>query len=396
MYQSLDKYRNKKILIWGYGREGKSTEAFLKRLQVTEDIHIFEGTIDGFCEDDYDYIIKSPGIRVEECSEKYTSQTQIFLEEHRDKVIGITGTKGKSTTSTMMYHVLSHCTDKKVILLGNIGEPCLNSYDEIDEDTYVVFEMSCHQLAHTTVSPHVAVFLNLFEEHLDYYGTLEKYFTAKSHVATYQKPDDYFYVGSNVPHIDTTAQVHMIEEEPKQQYKLQVLGAHNQINAHCVAQIATEVFGCDMEAVRESLKTFEGLAHRLQKIGTIDGIDYYDDSISTIPEATISAVHSIPNSKVILVGGMDRMIDYDILIDFIKERTDLIFICMYASGERIYKQVQECAHCIYVPDLDAALEKVPEYAKAGDACVLSPAAASYGYFKNFEERGDYFREKVLG
>ena len=160
----MQKFDNKSILIWGYGREGQSTEQFLKRCCKPRSVEIFEGKWEEIDREKYDYIIKSPGIAMEEDDEKVTSQTEIFLESFRDRVIGITGTKGKSTTAAMLYHVLSG-SDRKVIFLGNIGEPCLNHFEEIEEDTAVVFEMSCHQLAHAKISPHIAVFLSGQEEH---------------------------------------------------------------------------------------------------------------------------------------------------------------------------------------------------------------------------------------
>ena len=130
----MTEYDGKKILIWGYGREGKSTEAFLKRNSAPALIDIYEGDRSGIDEDKYDLIFKSPGIRMDEDDPKYTSQTEEFLKAHRDKVIGITGTKGKSTTSMLMHHVLSECTGRPVILLGNIGKPCLDYYDEVRDD----------------------------------------------------------------------------------------------------------------------------------------------------------------------------------------------------------------------------------------------------------------------
>ena len=145
----------------------------------------------------------------------------------------------------------------------------------------------------------------------------------------------------------------------------------------------------------ESIRNFEGLPHRLQYIGERDGVQYYDDSISTIPEATISAADSISNVQTILIGGMDRGINYDILIEFIKDHRELQFICAYESGERIYRAVEGCDNCFYRKDLEQAVQLARRITVSGRACVLSPAAASYGYFKNFEERGDAFRKFVL-
>ncbi len=391
----IDKLKGKRILIWGYGREGQSTERFLKRCCKPASVEIFEGKRDGFNEDDYDWIVKSPGIVYHEANLKYLSQTEIFLEEYRDRVIGITGTKGKSTTSSMLYSVLKECSGKKVIILGNIGQPCLDYFQEVDEDTLVVFEMSCHQLAHCEVSPHIAIFLNFYEEHLDYYETVERYFRAKSNIARYQKEGDYFFKGDNVPEIETRAQVIAMERQCAQQFDLKVLGEHNIYNAQFVHYIAVKLFGCDENEVLESMKRFKGLPHRLEHIGDVNGVAFYDDSISTIPEATISAIESVPNVQTVLIGGMDRGINYDVLIRFIKENDQYKFICMYDSGKRIFDAVGECVQCRYVPDLELAVEEAKQITERGKTCVLSPAAASYGYFKNFEERGEVFKQYVL-
>jgi len=388
------KFDDKKILIWGYGREGKSTEAFLKNCCRPASIEVFEGKPAELDESGYDYIIKSPGIPVEEASEKLTSQTDIFLECFRDRVIGVTGTKGKSTTSSLLYTALRECSGKNVILLGNIGRPCLDYFEEIDTDTIVVFEMSCHQLAHAVVSPHVAVFLNLFEEHLDYYHTLDKYFTAKSHVAAYQTEEDFFYVGENVPDFPTKAKKTVISAKKIANYSLQIPGAHNDYNAEFVYRICTELFACDGEAVKKALSAFTGLPHRLQNIGTLDGVTYIDDSISTIPNATIEASKAVKNAYSIIIGGMDRGIDYETLIDYIKEHSEFYYICAYASGKRIYDAVGERSYITYVEDLEAAVAVAKRVTPAGKACVLSPAAASYGYFNNFEHRGEMFKQYV--
>lgn len=400
---TYEKFDNKRILIWGYGREGKSTEQFLKDCCKVSSIDIFEGKREDIDEDKYDYIIKSPGIVMEEDNPKYTSQTDIFLEKFRGQVIGITGTKGKSTTSAMMAHVLSDCLDRKVILLGNIGEPCLNSFAEMDEDTIVVFEMSCHQLAHAHVSPHIAVMLNLYEEHLDYYKTLDKYYAAKQNIAGFQEEGDRFYVGdqvltvSDIPH-NEGVNISVINRADTPEYELKVLGEHNRYNAYVVSTIARECFGVSEEAARESLKTFDGLAHRLQFIGNFDGVDYYDDSISTIPGATISALESVKNAYSVIVGGMDRGIDYSLLIDYVKEHPEYCYIFAYESGKRIYDSLKETGismeGCNYVSDLEAAVKLAKEVTPNGKACILSPAAASYGYFKNFEHRGEVFTELV--
>ena len=391
----VDEIKGKRVLIWGYGREGQSSEHFLKRCCDCASITVYEGSREGIAEEDYDLIIKSPGIVMREEHPKYTSQTELFLKQFRNQVIGITGTKGKSTTSAVLYTVLKECSDKNVVLLGNIGQPCLDYFEEITSDTIVVYEMSCHQLAHTKVSPHIAVFLNLYEEHLDYYKTFENYFLAKCNITRSQREEDYLYIGENVPDIETEAKVIKVNRPQNEKFHLKIMGEHNQYNAEFVSKIAVELLGLDEIHVRQSMEHFNGLPHRLEYVGTKDGISYYDDSISTIPEAVISAANSVPNTQTILIGGMDRNINYDILIEYIRENKSLQFICMYASGERIYKSVNDCGNCHYVMDLDEAVQLAKKITSAGNACILSPAAASYGYFKNFEERGEVFQKLVM-
>lgn len=384
------KFDDKSILIWGYGREGQSTQRFLNTCCSPRKVEIFEGKKEEIREEDYDYIIKSPGIVMAEDDPKVTSQTEIFLETFRKNVIGVTGTKGKSTTASLLYHVLSGCLDRKVILLGNIGEPCLNHFEEVDDDTVVVFEMSCHQLAHAKISPHIAVFLNLFEEHLDYYRTFDRYFAAKQNITLYQEETDFFYAGENVPAILTKAQTFVVDHA--EDFGLKIPGAHNNLNAEFVFRIATQHFALDPLQVRERMKSFTGLAHRLQPVGEKNGVKYYDDSISTIPAATINALLALPEAKTVLIGGMDRGIDYRELIDFMKQHPEYIYLCMYESGKRIFEETKDLPNCYYEPDLEKAVEKAGEVTEKGKAVILSPAAASYGYFKNFEERGEKFAE----
>ena len=482
--RALEKYRDKRILIWGYGREGKSTEEFFKKHPVAASVDIFEGKSDEVDWDGYDYVFKSPGIRLEHAIReqfqpgepilsKLTSQTELFVEAFRDRVVGITGTKGKSTTTCLLHHVLKTCFEagsqqsdgsagmvggseagadgskqssnyRTVFLVGNIGVPCLDYFDEMAEgDAVAVFEMSCHQLAYMSISPHIALFLNLYEDHLDFYGDRETYFRAKRHITDFQTSDDYLYIGVDVPELrggaSTTEDVNnparVVSEHPElhvnahisqvsERYtgEMKLLGEHNRYNASFVYHVATERFGLDPQSVEQAIADFTGLPHRLQFIGEVGGVKYYDDSISTIPEATIQAAESVPDVATILVGGMDREIDYTPLIRFIPEHLDITFICMYESGRRVFaetekysgacydntvssdtetdgssdaKRSQACSNLYLVTDLSAAVDLAKKLTQGGKACVLSPAAASYGYFKNFEERGDAFQAFVM-
>ncbi len=449
----IESLNGKNICIWGYGREGRSTEEFLRTWCHPASVEIYEGTPDDMAADgggSWDLIIKSPGIAwmpderlakgaAQEITEKLTSQTELFLSAFRDRTIGVTGTKGKSTTASMLTAALQKATGRQVLLVGNIGLPCLDFFGDVEEDTLIVYEMSCHQLRHARTAPHVAVFLNLYEEHLDYYGSMEAYFRAKAHIVSCQHPGDVAYIGENVPPIEGTAVQRIVREKelmprfpapldapetaeengesaglwPRTPLKL--YGEHNQLNALFVRRICHEVYGLADEAVCAALAQFESLPHRMQPLGTYDGIDWYDDSISTIPEAAISAAESIPKVRTLLIGGMDRGISYEPLKAFIRERSDLRFICMYASGQRIASELQGSgarleqgviadpasdgtrslpANVTLCKDLAEAVEAARRLTPPGEGCVLSPAAASYGYFKNFEDRGDRFAELV--
>ena len=392
--------KEKKILIWGCGREGRSTEKLLRSKCSPAVLDTYEGPREGVHEENYDYVFVSPGIPFEEdapdwTNTKFTSQTEVFMEEYGAQTVGITGTKGKSTTSALLYTVLSACTDRSVFLMGNIGKPCFDYIDQMDPDSIAVFELSCHQCQRLQADPHVAVFLDLFEDHLDRYHTLGHYFDAKCGITKHQTEDDILYAGSEVPPIRTKAQERIVDaEHVKGDFELRIPGAHNQFNAEVVCRIAEEVFGCREKEIREALSSFRGLPHRLEYAGTYDGIAYYDDSISTIPEAAINAVDAVPDTATVLIGGMDRGIDYDILINFIRRRSDLNFILAYASGKRIYEQVKDCPNVYLVEDLEQQVAKAGEITPEGRAVVMSNAAASYGYFKNFEERGDCFKKLI--
>lgn len=382
----VDVLNGKRVLIWGYGREGKATENFINRYCGNTIYDVYEGEIDGIKVDDYDLIIKSPGIPYLTDNPKFISETSLFIDEFKDSIIAITGTKGKSTTSSLLYNVLKDA-NKKCVLVGNIGNPCFDYYEEIDKDTIIVFEISAHQLALVKKSPHIGVFLNLYEEHLDYYKTMNNYFNAKANITKYQNENDYLLIGEDVPQIKTIANTIHIKND--KHFNMQIKGEHNQYNANFVYYIATVLLKIDQDVVINSMENFKNLKHRIDFVGKIDGIYYYDDSISTIPQATICAIESISNVDTVLIGGMDRGVNYDVLIDFIKNHK-YNYIFMYGSGKRIFDQLGGLEYCYYSKDLEDAVLLAKKITKKEKACILSPAAASYDFFKNFEERGDMF------
>lgn len=417
----------KNVLILGFGREGKSTLKTLLEIgsaysltvadtrditeELPDNVSSFCGSHYIDCLDNFDVVFKSPGIvlpkEIDEYKCQIVSQTEMFIRAYRNQVIGITGTKGKSTTSSLLFHALSSA-GKKVLLAGNIGIPVFDIVPEIENDSIIVIELSCHQLEFAKTSPHRAVLLNIYEDHLDHYGTREKYAAAKKNIYLHQEKQDILYTTdetlAEIENCSSMINRVSLEDAPIGDFskipEIKLKGRHNLLNATFVYKICSE-FGVTRDEFIDALKTFEPLAHRLSLAITKDGVDYYDDSISTTVKSAISAVESIENAKILLVGGMERNIDYTELVNYLVTSKLEFVVCMYESGKRFYDMytkanadMLDAPKAILAGDLKEAVMFACELSREGWAVLLSPAAASYGYFKNFEERGEKFVEYV--
>ena len=427
--------KGKRILLLGYGREGQSTWNVLRRLgtyaALPEDGTVWHTGPDyQKCMDDYDVVFKSPGIVLERPENEYRcsilSQTEVFFQCFRDQIIGITGTKGKSTVTTLLYHLLKQA-GMDALLVGNIGIPALDHMDEVKPDTRIVFELSCHQLEYMTVSPHIGILVNIHEEHLDHYGTMEKYVEAKHHIFKNQRPDDILICNVQcLPEEGTCPsgliragmdgsgkELDVVQEQdgtwvhfrgksfciPTDEIKL--LGQHNYFDIG-VAYGVCSILGMDDQVFARGLKTYEPLPHRLQYIGEREGVKYYDDSISTICDTTIQALKTLKDTDTVLIGGMDRGIDYRELIEYLSDCQVPHIILMEATGKRIYQEIHKYypefknrARLILAEHLEDGVKRARQITRPGTSCVLSPAAASYGIFRNFEERGETFSRLVF-
>lgn len=431
---------NKNVLILGYGREGHSTYEKLvlagncksiaiadgNQVEAPEGVKVISGSDYQAAIKDFDVVFKSPGVVLDHQPDQYdcaiVSQTEVFFRHYRNQIVGITGTKGKSTTTTLLYHILKEAGEKTV-LAGNIGIPVFDVADDIDSDTTIVVELSCHQLEYMTVSPRISVLMNLFEEHLDHYGTMEKYVAAKENVYRNQLPGDLLFCnGHNLPKEGTCkAKVVSVVNRPEvgdivvgdadisykgnvykiPQERISLIGHHNYFDIGIVYGICQEL-AMDDAAFEQGLCTYETLPHRLQYIGTVNGVKYYDDSISTICETTIQALNSLPKAETVIIGGMDRGIEYDDLEDYLDTAHVKHVILMAATGHRIYDEINQrkggfnhMERLVLVDTLEEAVAQAHRLTKPGETCVMSPAAASYGIFKNFEERGDVFKALVM-
>ena len=453
----------KKVLILGFGREGKlnlevalrvggaaeiaiadsndinieDVKELLAEAEVDiEDVKIITG--EGYLShlDEFDIVFKSPGVVLPKPFYEYkaliTSQAQYFLKVYGRQTIGVTGTKGKSTTTTLIYHELKE-NGFDTVLVGNIGIPAFGLIDAIKDDTKVVFELSCHQLEYGRYSPHIGVYLNVFPEHLDHYGSFEKYRTSKENIYRNQTEGDRLYCGTGVipkkgevkskvtvvydfnrddkkfendEHVTTFVEGDFISHKTFtfgiKEHETALRGFHNFFDIAIAFAVCTDL-GVSIDGFEAALRTYKPLPHRLEFIGNIDGIKFYDDSISTIPATAIEAMNTIRDTDTIIVGGMDRGIDYEPLIKYFEKSKVPNIILMETTGARIreeikmgYMELNNSDRLHLVDDLYEAVKLAKKITHKGTSCIMSPAAASYGIFKNFEERGEVFKKLVKG
>lgn len=419
--------RGKRVLILGYGKEGRSTYRVLSDIGGCLLLDIADSNAavsafapagitiigDGYFDalDNYDIVFKSPGIVlpgiVRNRSCRISSQTDVFLSEYSNQTIGVTGTKGKSTVVTMLHHILG-ASGYDSVLAGNIGTPVFDIATQITQETIVVAELSCHQLEYCEHSPASALLLNLYEDHLDHYGTFERYIKAKMNIYRYQRERDVLYTHlSNLPlTIQANSQVRDVNTEdlPFTRFEdidgVKLRGQHNLLNVAFAYNVCFDI-GVGADSFVRAIRSYTPLPHRLEFIGSKNGVDYYDDSISTTVESSICAVESVPNAKTLILGGMDRGIDYAPLVDFLIDSNLTLIIGMYVSGKRVHDMClsrttkPNSDRFIYADDLYKATRLAQELTRPGTACLLSPAAASYDDFTNFEERGNVFKQLLF-
>ena len=441
--QIINKLKDKKIAILGFGKEGKSTYNFIRRylnkkkLTIIDkvkqeindeyvDIISGENYLEGLYK--YDLIIKSPGITLKDIDisnfkDRITSQLELVLEVYRKNIIGITGTKGKSTTTSLIYEIIKDQRDK-VFILGNIGNPLLDRVEEYDENSILVIEMSSDQLEFVDKSPHIAIILNLFEDHLDHAGTIEHYHDSKMNIFKYQDENDYciysddnYYLRQrmessqykgikyNIRFDYENLNQNSVRIKDKEVYlnnellytddERKLIGDHNLKNIMFALTVA-KIMNLNLDKANKIIKEFKGLKYRMECIGTYDDITYYNDTIATVPSATISAITAIKNVDTLIFGGMDRKIDYTELIDYLKNSDISNLVCMPTTGTKIGKilELETNKNIFYTDSLEEAYDIAKEKTKKGYSCLLSPAASSYEYFKNFEEKGKYFENIV--
>ena len=434
----LEELKDKNVAILGFGIEGKSTYNFIRRysdmkLTIIDkasisdnlsnvDIIYGDNYLDGL--DKYDLVIKSPGVITKDIDVSnihFTSQLEWLLKYNSKSVIGITATKGKSTTCTLMYEVIKN-SGHKCLLLGNIGNAILDDIENIDDNTICVVEMAALQLEFVEHSPHIAAIINLYEDHLDHAGTIEHYHQDKLNIFKYQDSTDYTiyckdieplnsYINDSYKgikyminfesdnSINTTSIIdnYVVLNNEKLYNTLDnrlLLGNHNLRNIMIVLTIS-KILNLDMSGVINTINNFKGLEHRLEYVGKYNDIIYYNDAIATIPDATINAIESLKNVDTLIFGGMDRGIDYSELINYLNTGIVGNLICMPTTGYKIGDKITNTSINVYkIEMLEDAVKLAKEITMKDKICLLSPAASSYEYFKNFKEKGNAFKNYV--
>ena len=458
---TLSELEKKSILILGFGTEGQATYDFLRNRWPAKTLSIADQrNMDEYPEelvrriehdpairlnfgsryldslDPYscEVIIKTPGIpasteaiaRARHSGCKLTSHSQIFLDNYpNDRVIGVTGTKGKSTTASLIHHILKQA-GLPAELVGNIGQPPLVLIDSVPERTFFVHEFSSHQLAEIETSPHIAVLLNIVPEHLDYYASFDAYVAAKENITRFQTAEDFLVLNDDYPvpatiAARTPAQLRAIsmehpasgcyarnntilrgviqgEEEVMAVDEIPLKGRFNVQNV--LAAIAAASL-CDVPAavLRDAIRSFNALPHRLERAGTYKGITFYDDSIATVPEATLAALEALGSDvQTLILGGHERNLDFKGLGANLPPsiRTVILFP---PTGERIWKAIESLSQnplpaAFFVSQMEEAVKIAYDRTTPGSICLLSPASPSFGTFKNYKERGDSFKAFV--
>ena len=406
----LNELKNKKILILGFGREGIDTFLFLRKIFPNKTIgiadrsekietpdkktvlHLGEKYIEAIKK--YDVVVKSPGIPFKilpkSSFRKITSQTIIFFDNCPGKIIGITGTKGKSTTTALIYNILKE-GGMKAHLVGNIGKPVLNLLSSATSKDIYAYELSSHQLYNLKKSPHIAVFLNVFPEHLDYYKDIKEYSLAKANITLYQDKNDYLIYNSGDKIVSSFA-------KKSKAKKIPIKGKYYELDKTAARKVG-EVLNISKTIIEKAIKNFKPLPHRLELVGKFKGITFYNDALSTIPETAIFALDYLgKNVETIMLGGFDRNIDFKNLAKRIVKSDVKNLILFPTTGEKIWREIASLSKNKFKPfftgDMEDAVKLAYKYTKNGKICLLSCASTSFSIFKDYKEKGDLFKKYV--
>ncbi len=409
----------KKIIIIGYGVEGQAVHEFLKIHCPGVEIGIADkndGT--GYLDKqvNYELAIKSPGVMPSLLKIPYTTATNIFMLNCKGKTIGVTGTKGKGTTSSLIYQMLIE-SGKDAYLGGNIGEPPINFIHKLNDDSWTVLELSSFQLQDIKKSPNIAVILMVTSDHLNYHKDISEYVNAKRNIFRFQGKDDFAIVNRDYPASNESdvltdgkvfyvsreregregsflrdnalwMQIHREEKKIIDTKDILLPGKHNLENV-AAASLAAHLAGVGRESIFDALKSFKGLEHRLELVREFNEVKYYDDSFSVVPEATIAAIEAFSAPEILILGGSSKNSDFTELGKVIGAAKNIKAII--GIGDEWHRIKAELpisnlqSSILFIEDaidMRTVVLAASKIAEKGDVVLLSPACASFGMFKN--------------
>ena len=434
--------KNQSIAIWGYGREGRAALQYLRTRLPGQTVTVFcnaqeAAEINAIGDDAircrsepgaedlaaFDVVVKSPGISkyrpealaAQAKGTRFIGGTALWFAAHPEAhTVCVTATKGKSTVSALIAHLL-RSAGKRTALVGNIGTPLLETMDWNEQPEFWVIEMSSYQ-TFEAVRPEVAVMLNFYPEHLDWHGSVQAYFDDKSALIT-QSQARHVVLNDEAPRVAALADgldaaVHWFNTNTGWHAKghtlyrgdapvldlreLPMPGQHNASNV-CAALTAIDALGLDAAALAPAARQFRPLPHRLQSLGEKNGIRYVNDSISTTPFASIAALECFTALPVaILVGGYDRGLEWDAFADYVAAHPPKAIIAMGQNGARIAERLRAIAVPGFVlseaVDLSDAVHQAQQALPEGGVVLLSPGAPSFGVYADYVARGRHFAE----
>jgi UDP-N-acetylmuramoylalanine--D-glutamate ligase len=442
--------RDKRVLVVGLGRSGVAAAFFLQdhgaRVTVSDTkseaqlqneigalldrgISLETGLHNERTFRDQDLIVVSPGVPPDQPQLQHAralgipviGEVELAARFLQGKIVAITGSNGKTTTTTLVGEILSK-SGKKTLVGGNIGTPVISIVGQSSPDHLPVLEISSFQLE--TIQqfrPWIAVILNITPDHLDRHGTFQAYIDAKARIFENQRSGDYAVMNAddaNLVALKGGIKGTLYSFSRKQPVEngtylgngqivfrssrsitpilpvsdIRLKGEHNLENvlaAVCAAMLA----GCEPEKVRRAVAEFQGVEHRLEPVATVHGVAYFNDSKATNVDATIKALESFPGNIHLILGGKDKGSDYSVLVPLLRERTKSVYL-IGAAAEKINVQIQGATRIVASGTLDRAVRQASEAATSGDIVLLAPACASFDQFENYEQRGQIFKDLV--
>ena len=397
---------------------GENNQRLLRRFASRNDIRWQLGKDYNKNLDKFDVLFRAPGWPIIPLKSPLpplikgalTSPMKLFFELCPSKnIIGVTGTKGKGTTASLIYEILK-TAGKRVWLGGNIGTAPFEFLDKIKKNDWVALELSSFQLEDLTVSPQIAVIANLYPEHLkpadpnnpNYHKSMADYFKAKANIFRWQKESDFlisndqFPISKQIPNSKFQTRSKIIYFK-KSNLPSKLVGEHNKENIAAAAAVA-KIAGVKNEVIKKAVAGFNGLEHRLELAREYNGVKYYDDSFATTPESTIIALKSFASPIILFLGGAEKGSNFKKLAKEVKHRVKFVILLNGDATPRIKKELLKVGFKADSMKLADNIKEAVKFAKAkaapGDIVLLSTACASFGMFKNYKERGDLFKAEV--